>query len=348
MIIKREREVHRDNCYPMQVSLRVNEELYHIAAARTSRGGWKDITTMDETMTGKVVLITGATSGVGFATALGLAERGATVVMVARDPGRGAAARDAVAAVATGAPPILLLADLSSQAAIRALAAAVRTRFARIDVLINNAGAIFARRELTVDGIEQTFAVNHLAPFLLTNLLLDLVQAAPAGRIVTVASEVHSGMLDFENLQGERKYNFFAAYQASKTANILFSCELARRLDGTAVTANCVSPGPTATRFGDNLRGMPRLMPLLMKRIPFLFVSPEKGARTSIYVATSPELIGVSGRFFQKCRERRSKPITHDLDVAAQLWRVSDQLCAGTPAQGAQPAWQQDFQARAI
>jgi NAD(P)-dependent dehydrogenase (short-subunit alcohol dehydrogenase family) len=222
------------------------------------------------------------------------------------------------------------VADLSSQAAIHALANEVRARFRRIDVLINNAGAMFARRELTADGIERTFAVNHLAPFLLTTLVLDLVHAAPAGRIVTVASESHSGTLDFANLQGERQYNFFEAYNRSKLANILFTYELARRLDGTGVTANCLSPGPTMTRFGDNMSGLPGLFPRLMKRIPFLFVSPEQGARTSIYVASAPDLAGISGHFFLRCRARRTKPITYNAAVAARLWSVSEQLCGLT------------------
>lgn len=279
-------------------------------------------------MDGRVVLITGANAGVGFATAHGLARLGAAVVMVCRDVARGTAARNAVAEVATGQGPTLLVADLSSQTAIRALTAEVRTRFARLDVLINNAGVIFAHRELTADGIEKTFAVNHLAPFLLTNLLLDVVRAAPAGRIVTVASESHSAAIAFDNLQGERHYNFFEAYSRSKLGNILFTYELARRLEGTATTVNCVSPGPTMTRFGDGMRGLAGLFPRLMKRIPFLFVSPEKGARTSIHVASSPQLAGISGRFFLRCRERRTKPITYHTDVAARLWGVSEQLCA--------------------
>lgn len=281
-------------------------------------------------MDGKVVLITGANSGVGLAAARGLAERGAAVVMVCRDRGRGRAARDDVARVATGPPPTLLLADLSSQAAIHILADEVHARFTRIDVLLNNAGAIFARRELTADGIEKTFAVNHLAPFLLTNLLLDLVRAAPAGRIITVASESHSGRLDFDNLQGERQYNFFGAYNRSKLGNILFTYELARRLEGTGITANCLSPGPTVTRFGDEMRGLPGLFPRLMKRIPFLLVRPEKGARTSIYVASAPELANISGRFFLRGRARRTRPITYNADMAARLWSVSERLCGLT------------------
>jgi retinol dehydrogenase 12 len=301
---------------------------------------------MNENMDGKVVLITGANSGVGFATARGIAERGATVVMVCRDPARGAAARDELAKVATGPTPVLLLADLSSQAAIRTLAAEVHARFQHLDVLINNAGATFATRELTVDGIERTFAINHLAPFLLTNLLLDLLRAAPAARIVTVSSEIHSGKLNFDTLQSERHYNFLGTYRSSKTANVLFTYELARRLEGTTVTANCVSPGPTKTRAGDNMRGFPGLMTKVMKGIPFLFASPEKGARTSIYVATSPDLAGISGTFYYKCREKRSQPITHDTEVAAKLWSISEELCAGTAAQIPIRAWKNELQAR--
>ena len=284
-------------------------------------------------MEGTTVLITGANSGVGLATALGLAERGAAIIMVCRDPGRGRSARETVATAATGPAPTLLVADLSSQGAIHALAGEVRARFAKIDVLINNAGAMFARRELTADGIEKTFAINHLAPFLLTNLLLDRVQAAPAGRIVTVASESHSSRIDFANLQGERHYNFFGAYNRSKLGNILFTYELARRLESTGVTANCLSPGPTATAFGDNMSGLPGLFPRLMKRIPFFLASPEQGARTSIYVASAPDLAGVSGRFFLRGRERRTKPITYNAEVAARLWSVSEQLC-GLTAEG--------------
>ncbi|SDR55367.1 NAD(P)-dependent dehydrogenase, short-chain alcohol dehydrogenase family [Rhizobiales bacterium GAS113] len=283
-------------------------------------------------MRGKVVLITGANSGVGFATARRLAELGATIVMVCRDAGRGAAARDAVAKAAKGEAPMLLIADLSSQIAIRALAHELHARFDRIDVLVNNAGGIFADRELTADGIEKTFATNHLAPFLLTNLVLDLLRAAPAGRIVTVAAQTYSSALDFDNLQSERHHNFLGAYRRSKLANILFTYELARRLEGSGVTANCLCPGPTVTRFGDDMRGLPSLFPLLMKQIPFLFASPEKGAGTSIYLASSPEVARLSGRFFSGQRERRTKPVTRDTEVAARLWRISAEL-VGLPVE---------------
>jgi len=279
-------------------------------------------------MNQKKVLITGANSGIGFASARKLAEMGASVIMVCRDPGRGNAAWKEIAAVATGESPTLLTVDLSSQAAIRILACEIQTRFSQIDVLINNAAGIFSQRELTADGIEKTFAINHLAPFLLTHLLLGLVQAAPAGRIVTVASESHSGSLDFNNLQGESSYNFFGAYNLSKLGNILFTYELARRLQGTKVTANCMSPGPTRTRFGDDLTGLPRLFPKFMKSIPFLFVTPEKGASTLIHLASSPEANGVSGRFFLRGRETKTKKITYNRDIAARLWTVSETLCS--------------------
>jgi NAD(P)-dependent dehydrogenase (short-subunit alcohol dehydrogenase family) len=270
----------------------------------------------------KTVLITGANSGIGFAAARALAELGARVLMVCRDAERGARARIEVAKAAAGPAPELLLADLSSSAAIRALALDVNRRFATIDVLINNAGSIFARRELTAEGIERTFATNHLGPFLLTNLLLERVSAA-GGRIVNVASEAYPSSLDFDNLQGEKRYGFLSAYLRSKLENIIFTFDLARRLESTGVTVNCLSPGPTHTRFGDNLTGLAGLFPRLTKP---LFVSPEKGARTLIYLASAPEVADVSGRFFLRRRAIRTKPVTRDRDVAARLWRISADL----------------------
>jgi retinol dehydrogenase 14 len=275
----------------------------------------------------KAVLVTGANSGVGFATAKALADQGAAIIMVCRNKARGIAAKRDIEKAAKGPEPVLLTADLSSQAEIQALAEDVHSRFSRLDVLLNNAGAIFAQRELTADGIEKTFAVNHLAPFLLTNLLMDLLRAAQAARIVTVASESYAGSLDFTNLQGERHYNFLGAYARTKLCNILFTYELSRRLAGTKITANSMSPGPTVTRFGDNMTGVPALFPAIMKRIPFLFAPPEKGARTLIQLASSQGTEGVSGRFFLRGRERRTQPITYDREAAARLWRISEQLC---------------------
>jgi NAD(P)-dependent dehydrogenase (short-subunit alcohol dehydrogenase family) len=277
-------------------------------------------------MKGKTVVITGASSGIGLATARELARQGALIVMVCRDAERAEAARKEVATAATGQQPNVLLADLLSQREIRRLAAEIKRTHPQIDVLINNAGAMYARRELSVDGIEKTFAVNHLAPFLLTNLLLDNIRAAEAGRIVTVGSESYSSTLDFDNLQSEKKHHFLFAYFRSKLENILFTFELSRRLAGSGITVNCLSPGPTRTRFGSNMDGLPALFPMLIKNFPF-FGTPEKGARTSIYLASSGDVTGVTGRFFLRCREVRTKPVTHDLDVARRLWSVSEALC---------------------
>ena len=278
-------------------------------------------------ISGKTVLITGATSGLGLATAMLLAERGAEVVMVGRDRTRSNFMRTEVAKCAAGNAPTLFLADLSSQAAIHRLAERLHGSFSRIDVLINNAAAVFAEREVTPDGLEKTFAVNHLAPFALTHLLLDLLRAAPAGRILTASSEFHSGKLDFSNLQGERRYNWLGAYRRSKLCNILFTYELSRRLAGSTITANCFSPGPTLTRLGDNMRGLPAAVPWLLKQIPSLLALPEgAAARTPVYVASSPDLDGVSGKFFSQCRETKTKQITYDINVAARLWDMSQAL----------------------
>jgi NAD(P)-dependent dehydrogenase (short-subunit alcohol dehydrogenase family) len=274
-------------------------------------------------MLGKTVLITGANSGIGFVTAMELAKMGARILMVCRDTARGTQARAAVAGVATGEVPELLLADMSSQQAIRTLADDLRRRFSRIDVLINNAGGMFAERALTADGIERTFATNHLGPYLLTNQVMDLVRAGGGGRIVNVAAEVYPSRLDFDNLQGEKSYGFLSAYFRSKLENIIFSMDLARRLEDTGVTVNCMSPGPARTRFGDNMTGLAGLLPRLVKR---LMPSPEKGARTLIYLASAPAVDSISGRFFLHQRARPTKPVASDPEVAARLWRVSAEL----------------------
>ena len=289
------------------------------------------MSTTTHTLAGKTILITGANNGIGFWSARGLAAQGAEIILVCRNAARGKAALADIAAMST-AQPTLLIADLFSQQAIRQLATDVESRFDHLDVLINNAGDVFSKRQLTVDGIEKTFALNHLAPFLLTNLLLDLVKAAPQGRIVAVSSEVHAGKLDWDNLQSEKSHQFFKAYAATKTENILFTYELARRLNGTNVTANAVSPGPSRTGFGNNLTGVAAAFPKVMKKMPF-FHSAEKGARVVIYAAAEPALAGVTGQFFMNSKPRKSKPITHDPSVAAQLWRLSSALTALPAAQ---------------
>ncbi len=277
-------------------------------------------------MRDKIVVITGASGGLGLETARQLAEQGAQIILVCRDPVRGATAQREVARAATGKTPILCLADVSSQASVRALAQDLSESNPHIDVLINNAGGIFDRRGLTVDGIEKTLATNYLAPFLLTHLLLPRLEATPAGRIVNVVSALHGVSADvLDNLQGEVKYNFMLAYKVSKFALIAFTYELARRLQGTGVSVNCVEPGPTRTGFGDGLTGLSRLFPLIMKRLP-LFRPVAVGARTVVHVASSSLLEGVTGTYFVKCKPAPAKPITRDVQIRAALWDRSVKL----------------------
>jgi NAD(P)-dependent dehydrogenase (short-subunit alcohol dehydrogenase family) len=282
-------------------------------------------------MRDKTVLVTGASSGTGLAMAMGLAKLGASVLMVSRDPARARAARDEVASVATGELPRVLLADLASQAEVRRLAAEVRAATPKLDVLINNAGAAFRERQLTADGIERTLATNHLAPFLLTTLLLDRVQAATAGRIVTVTASLHSRAIDFENLQLERGYGTLRAYALSKACNILFTYELARRLEGTRVTANCFCPGPTETGFGRTAGGVMAVLQWVVGVLGILH-SAEVGGRTGVYLASAPGAERITGAYFAHTgKPAKSRPVTYDQDVARRLWSASEALCSGEP-----------------
>ena len=271
----------------------------------------------------KVIVITGANTGIGFMTAFGLAMRSAQIVMVCRNADRGTAAMKAIAQVAS-TPPLLFICDLSSRDSIYAVSAALYDRLSRIDVLINNAGAAFAKRELTVDGVERTFATNHLGPFLLTNLLLDLIRQSSAGRIVNLTAGIPvSRSSFFENLQGEKHYGQFSAYRSSKVGNILFTRELARRLQGSGITVNCVHPGPVRTDFtrkaGGPLLFMSRILRPIMK-------SSEAGARGPIYLATDPEVAAVTGGYFVNCKQRRGPGMTYDRPIAEKYWRISEQL----------------------
>ncbi len=275
-------------------------------------------------MQNKVCLITGATSGIGLVTAQALAQRGATVVMVGRDAARGASSVNRVVQ-ATGNDAVdLLLADLSSQAQIAELAQTFLRRYDRLDVLVNNVGAIFTERHVSVDGFEMTLALNHLGYFLLTHFLLDILKAGAPCRIVNVSSRAHQGgRIHFDDLQGERRFGGWRAYCQSKLANILFTYELAERLKDTKVTANVLHPGFVATRFGHNNAGA---MAWLIRAAQVMAISTERGAETMIYLATSPEVEGVSGKYFVNKRETRSSSQSYDTAIAKGLWQVSETM----------------------
>ena len=281
-------------------------------------------------MAGRTVLVTGATSGIGRATALGLARMGAHLAITGRDNVRTEDAAREIRA-AGGGQVDLFTADLYSQSEVRRLAKEVLQSLSRIDVLINNVGGYWNTRHATVDGLERTFALNHLAPFLLTNLLLDkLKQSAPA-RVVTVSSNAHTqGQIDFEDLQGTASYSGARAYSQSKLANVLFSYELARRLRGTSVTANALHPGVVSTSFGvEDPASVQRVF------IPFLRLfmkTPAQGAATPIHLACAPELEHVTGRYFANSKPTRSSKPSYDEAAATRLWQVSGDLVGLTTA----------------
>ena len=280
-------------------------------------------------MRGKVCVVTGASSGIGRATALGLAAQGATVVLICRSEARGAAVLEEIERRSGTGSATLLAADLASQRQVRRVAAAFLARFDRLDVLVNNAGIAGAgTRVETGDGLERTFAVNHLAPFLLTGLLLErLTESAPA-RVVTVSSAAHRFYpIDLDDLQGERRYAGFSAYCRSKLANVLFTHELVRRLEGSGVTANCLHPGVVAT-------GLFRDAPSWLR---FLFASPllrtpEGGADPVLHLATAPALAGVTGQYFVRRRPARPSRAARDAEAARRLWAASEALTA--PGEG--------------
>ena len=276
-------------------------------------------------MNDKICLITGANAGIGQQTALQLAQMGATVVMVARDPQRGEAARAAIAAATGNTRVDLLQADFASPPSIRAMAAAFAARYDRLDVLVNNAGVYLTGREETADGLERTFAVNHLGYFMTTLLLWDALLAAESARIVNLSSDAHrQAKLNFDDLQNQGKYAGFRAYAQSKLANVLFTYELDRRRGDAPVTVNAVHPGFVASNFGRNNRGivglaMTRLVPLFAKSV-------AEGAATSVYLASSPEVAGVSGQYFANCRAVKSAPQSYDRAAAERLWAISEEL----------------------
>jgi retinol dehydrogenase 14 len=275
-------------------------------------------------MNGKTVLVTGGSGGIGRAAALGLATLGADLAITGRDRERTEEAAREIRAAAGGHVEVFV-ADLSSRSEVRRLAAEVLQRLPRLDVLLNNVGGYWDTRHVTVDGLEHTFALNHLAPFLLTDLLLGRLEQRPTARVVTVASNAQAlGRIDFDDLQGERSYSGARAYNQSKLANVLFTYELARRLRGTSVTANALHPGLVRTSFGaEDPRPIQRVLVPLLK--PFM-KSPAQGAATSIHLASAPTLDQVSGRFFANRRPKRSSKRSYDETVAARLWQVSADL----------------------
>ena len=284
-------------------------------------------------MSGTTCLVTGATSGIGKETALRLAMLGATVIIVARDAARGAAAGAEMSDRVPQAGVEVMTADLSSLAQVRRLAGDVRGRHGRLDVLVNNAGVISPRRQLTADGLETTFATNHLGPFLLTSLLCGLLERSAPARVVTVSSAVHRqvraiawddlprGAQSGQSGQGR-------AYPASKLLNILFTAELARRLAGTGVTANCLHPGFVRTGLGRDVPGvLGAVLPLILRLRP----GPAAGARTSVYLASSPEVADVTGGYFVNCKPAEPSALAKDTETAARLWALSEDLTGLPP-----------------
>ena len=278
-------------------------------------------------MDGKICIVTGANSGIGKATAAGLAQRGATVVMVCRDQKRGAAARDDIMSASGNTSVDLLVADLSSQQSIRQLAGEFKRTYQQLHVLVNNAGVFHSQRSVTVDGLEYVFALNHLAHFLLTSLLLDMLTASAPSRIVNLTSGAErAGKIDFDDLQGEQRFKGTRAYSQSKLANVLFTYELARRLKGTQVTANALDPGGVATHLGRNNGLFAWAKHLLFYALKGQLLSPRQGADTVVYLASSAEVAGVSGKFFYQRRPTKSSAASYDESASDRLWEMSLKL----------------------
>ncbi len=274
----------------------------------------------------KTVVVTGGTSGIGEVAALRLAGQGARIVLIARDRERGGATLVRLKVANASADHKAHYGDLSSIADMKRVAKEVADSEPRIDVLVNNAGAVFLSRKVSVDGLEMTFATNHMAYFVVTNILLDRLKATPGARIVSTASDAHkSGKLDFDDLQSEKSFSSFRVYGTSKLCNILFTRELARRLDGTGVTANCLHPGFVGTRFGQNnannffMKGLARV-------IMSFGLSPEDGAKTIIHLASSPDDATISGEYFYKCKVAEASLAAQDDDAAKRLWDVSAKI----------------------
>jgi retinol dehydrogenase 12 len=279
----------------------------------------------EQTVQGKVCLVTGATAGIGKETARELARQGATVIVVGRSEEKAKSTVNEIRQETGNASVEWMLADLSVQEEIRRLAETFKSRYQRLDVLVNNAGAVMMARQESRNGIEMTFALNHLNYFLLTNLLLDVLKQSAPSRVVVVSSDAHrGGKMHWDDLQLKRGYNGWKAYAQSKLANVLFAYELARRLEGTGVTANALHPGFVASNFFSTNNGSWTrfVRPLLH----LAAISVERGAETSVYLATSPEVEGVTGKYFADKKETRSNGASYDVEAQRRLWEVSEEM----------------------
>lgn len=273
-------------------------------------------------MEGKICIITGANSGIGKATAIGLAKMDATIVMMSRNKDRGEEAQKEIIGFTGNKKVDLILCDLSSQESIRKFVSEFKNKYQKLHVLINNAGVMLSKRLISVDGFEMNFGVNYLAPFLLTNLLLDVLKKSTPSRIINVSSAAHKmAKMDFDDLQSEKKkYTLFKIYGASKLALMLFSYELSRRLEGTSVTVNSLHPGVANTNLGQDQSSFSKGFAKLF------FKKPEKGAETSIYLASSQEVEGITGKYFAKKQQKQSSKESYNEDYAKRLWELSTEM----------------------
>ncbi|HCN23802.1 MAG TPA: short-chain dehydrogenase [Candidatus Marinimicrobia bacterium] len=275
-------------------------------------------------MKDKICLITGATDGIGKETARCLGKQNAQLILVGRNPEKGEKVQKKLIAITGNDQIDIMTADLSNMNAIQKLSAEIHKKYNKLNVLINNAGAFFSKREITDDGFEKTFALNHLGYFLLTKLLLDLIKKGKTPRIINVASGAHIGAtLDFDNLQGKNDYSGWAAYKRSKLMNIMFTYKLAELLKDTPITVNTLHPGFVRTRFGDNNTGIVGIGLNLVKKIGA--ISIKKGAETSVFLATSPTVKGVSGKYFVKCKPEKSSSSSYNKSDIDRLWRTTDE-----------------------
>ena len=277
-------------------------------------------------MNGKVCLVTGATDGIGKVSARVLAELGAKVIIVGRNPEKSAIVLAELKSISGNENIDLLMADLAVMQEVRDLAEQVISRYDRIDVLLNNAGGYFTKHEITSDGLEMTFALNHMSYFLLTNKLMELLKYSAPARIVNVSSDAHYGVdMEFENLNGEQEYKAWKAYQKSKLANVLFTYELLKKVPGN-ITVNCLHPGFVATNFGHNNGGF--FGPVLKIAQRISAINPEEGAKTSIFLCSAPEVKGVSGKYFYKCQPKTSSRESRNMDTGKRLWQISSDIAS--------------------